>query len=181
MAAGIVQQRLLAEQHVVFHLDRRQWRAQGFHHLAQQPQREVGHADAARLALVTQGHQGFDAAGQVPVLAGPVDVEQVDLLGTQRAQAVLQRLAHGLGRQAIPPYLGGQVNLLARYIAVAQGLADGGFVVIGSGGVDVPVTHFKRLAHGLGALAAGHWPGAQADGGQGQAVTGGEPLHVNSL
>ncbi|MCY1434810.1 hypothetical protein D9M71_508830 [compost metagenome] len=135
----------------------------------------------ARLAFVTQGYQGVDAAGQVPVFAWPVDVEQVDLFGTQRAQAVFQRLTHGVGLQAVPPDLGGQVDLLAWHVAVAQGLADGRFVVIGGGGVDVPVTHFKRLAHGLGAFAASHRPGAQADRGQVEAVTGGEPLHVNSL
>jgi len=181
MLAGVVEQWLLVEQYVVFDLDRRQWRAQFLDHTAQQAEREVGHADAARLALVAQCHQGFDATGQVPVLGGPVDVEQVDLLGAQRPQAVFQRLAHGLGLKAVPPDFGGQVDLLTRHAAVAQGLADSGFVGVGSGGVDVPVTQLQRLVHGAGARVAGHWPGAQADAGQVEAVAGGEPLHENSL
>ncbi len=142
--------------------------------------RDLRQAIAADVALAHEVAHGADGLGQRHVRVQPVQVVEVDVVGLQAAEAVLQRLAQG-GRAAIDQALavlvepqaalGSQVE---RAVAVLQHLADQGLVgaeAIERGGVEVGVARVERaLEHRLGgrpigaiAIGVGQAHAAEAD------------------
>ena len=79
---------------------------------------------------------------------------------------VLQGRVDALGHALVPGVveLGGDPDLLAGHPGSPHALTHLGLVAVGIGCVDVPVAGLERVLDGLGRLAFGRLPCAQADG-----------------
>ena len=85
-----------------------------------------------------------------------MDQEQVDVVGAQAAQGVIDGARGGLVPGVGDPDLGGQEDVLSRQAGGGDGGAHPLLVAIGLGGVDVPVADLEGLEHcALGLLGRG--------------------------
>jgi hypothetical protein len=85
-----------------------------------------------------------------------VDQVQVEGVESEALERRLERPASALLAGVLDPQLGRDEQLVARDAGGADRSADFCFVLVGSGGVDVPVADGERLADGtLGVLRGG--------------------------
>ena len=105
---------------------------------------EVAHADGAELAVAVGLLHGAPGAEHVAVSL--VDEQQVDVVGLQFAQALVDAAGGALLAAVADPHLGGEEDVLAPDAALCDGLADAFFVEIGLYRVDEAVAHLQRVA-----------------------------------
>jgi hypothetical protein len=108
---------------------------------------------------------------------GPVDEEEVDIVGLELLQGVLDGPANVLGTVEVVPDLGADENVLAldRGILleeVADAIANLVLVLVEPGAVQVPVSDLEGLLDGAVGLTGGALAGegTETNGGDGDAV-----------
>ena len=133
--------------------------------LAHQLDVEVADADVARPAARYGLVQRIDLLGQRRLVAGPVQQQQVHVIGAQPRQAFLDR-AQQVGRPVVVhPDLGGQEDLLARHAGLGHATTHVGLVAIDLRGVDVAVAQLQRGPGHAGGVLGRHAEHAQAQRG----------------
>ena len=94
-----------------------------------------------------------------------MDKEEVDVVGAQLLERILNGglglLIAGVGY----PYLACDKNILASYAAVGNSLADGGLVLVGLGRIEETIAHVKGFLNHVFALVAMRQHYAQTDHG----------------
>lgn len=95
--------------------------------------------------------------------AGPVDQIQVDVVGAQVLEGVVNGLGHALVVRVVE--LGGQPDLVAGHAGGLDAVADFLLVAVGGGSVDVAVTSLEGGLDGSVDLVGLGLPRAEADGG----------------
>ena len=112
---------------------------------------EVGDADGAELAGAIGVLHGAPRAGVVS--HGLVEQHEVDVVGAERAQALVDRGGGPLVVHVGDPDLRGHEDLVAGHVALRDGGSHAGFVSVGLRGVDEAVARGERLGHAaLGVL-----------------------------
>lgn len=134
---------------------------------------KVGHANVADLAGADQLLHLAPRVDKVPVLVdlllarhhrrGPVNQVQVDIVGAELGQRVVERRGDALVVDV--EELGGQPDLVARHARVLDARADLGLVAVGGRRVDVAVAGLEGGLDGGGDLVGLGLPGAEANGG----------------
>ena len=101
----------------------------------------------------------------VAVLRGhrPVDEVEVDVLHLEAVQAVAQRALGLVEAVVVVEALGRDEDVVALEARGVDGLADGGLVAVGRGGVDVPVAREQGARGGLGGLFGRHLEDPEAE------------------
>ena len=179
LTAGVVQQwpqRALLEVRVELDLVHSGRNLRGPHDLAEFASEEVRQPDGPRLSAGVRLLQG--APGAHLVAHGPVDQEQVHILGVESPQRILEGLG-GLGLSRAQG-LGDQEDVVAGHavgLGAAQGRADSGLIAIQGGGVDVPVADLERLARAALRDGGIDQIGAVAEHGGGDPFRQGDVLH----
>jgi hypothetical protein len=92
-----------------------------------------------------------------------MDKQQVDVLGAQVAQRLLDLVVHPDRAELGVPELRREEDLVAVAPGVVQTPADLRLVAVGAGGVDVVIAELERVAHGDDAVAAGDLPRPEAE------------------
>jgi hypothetical protein len=92
-----------------------------------------------------------------------VDKNEVDLSEAKPAEASLDRALAGALREAALRHLGGDEKFGPVDAGGADSGADGFFVAIARGGVDVAVARGNRVGDNTGAFGAAERPGAKAN------------------
>jgi len=117
---------------------------------------EVRHADGPGPAVpveLLQSPPGRHEVTAVPGRQRPVDQEQVDVIGAQCLQAVVERPARVVREVVRVAQLGGEEDLAAGHAGLGDRLADFLLVPVRLRGVDMPVADLQGGAHGRGGLA----------------------------
>jgi hypothetical protein len=147
-------QPLLVQVRVVLHLVHADGRHAQRDRLGQASRREVRHAAVPDRTFVDQPRHGGERRRHGNIGVGPMDQEQVEVVGTQFAKRIVRHREDVVVSEPVGAHLGGQEEVGARHDPGAQGCADGRLVLVGRRGVDVPVATFERRLHGLAALVA---------------------------
>ena len=119
-------------------------RGNGFFH---QRDGEVGHTDCSGQALLLGFQQRPHKLGNGHCVVGrwPVNQGQVQMLGAQFFQAVLEAGDQRVLAEVADPDLAGDVQLITGHAALGNGLAHVGFVLINLCGIHGAVTQFKGV------------------------------------
>ena len=141
--------------------------------------RKVGDADVARQALFTGLVQGPDVVGHGHFIIGrrPMHQRQIDVIDPELSPTFLEAIEQCLRLQLIPPYLGGQEDLLARHVALRERLANRALVAIELRGIDMPIPQRQRRGHGIDDVLILEAKGTEADTRQDRALRS----HADSL
>ena len=94
-----------------------------------------------------------------------MDQRKIDPIDAETLQAAFDRALQIAGGDVRGPNFGGQENLVARHPGGTQARPDRRFVLVGGGGIDMPVTGLERARHQPGGRVVAQGPGAEPDGG----------------
>ncbi|MNN34238.1 hypothetical protein D3C81_1480340 [compost metagenome] len=93
-----------------------------------------------------------------------MDQRQINVIGTQLAQAFAQAGQQVVVVEVADPDLGGQEQGFARHRATGQCIAEVGFVVVDLRGVEGAIAQVQRVVYGIGEHLAFQAVSAKADG-----------------
>ena len=93
--------------------------------------------------------------GAIAVTIGLMHQQQVDIVGAQFAQAIIDAYCRTLLAGVADPHLGGDEQLVARDAALLDGSAHTLFILIVLGGVDTAVAHLDGFQHAALAFGRG--------------------------
>src|SRR5438132_9347631 len=94
-----------------------------------------------------------------------MDHIEIDLVEPQLSQAGVERAVERIRRKLIMPDLGGDEELVPVHAGRRDGRADGGFVVVHRGGVDMSVAERDRTLDDRLGIGSRHPEGAEAEAG----------------
>ncbi len=114
VGAKELQHRTLRQEGMVFDLIAQQIGAVPFDRFLQQCDGEVADADVARLALGLDLGQRLQAVAERDLGVGPVDQQQIDMIGPQLFQAFIDRALKIAGSDPLVPDLGREENFVTR-------------------------------------------------------------------
>ncbi|MCY1243200.1 hypothetical protein D9M72_562050 [compost metagenome] len=108
--------------------------------------------------------EGADALGHRHVTAArPVQEKQVDMVGPQLFQALVDRGEEVAMRIFVDPDLGGEEDVGARHAGIVDGFADLGLVAVDLGRVDMVEAELERFRQHPQHVGAGHAEGTEAE------------------
>ena len=106
MGAQKLQHRALRQEGMVLDLIAEQIGAMLFNRFPKQSDREVADADVTRLARSLDFGQRLETVAKRDLGIGPVDQQQIDMIGAQLCQAFIDRALQIAGSDVIVPDLG---------------------------------------------------------------------------
>jgi hypothetical protein len=129
---------------------------------------EIGNADRPRPALVLELHQCLPAVDiAVAARRWPVDEVEVDIVGAEPFEALVEGFQRGIVALRVVPELGGEENVLTVDAGGAHALADAVLVAVDRGRIDMAVAGFERDADRRRGDIVGCLPDAEPDLGDG--------------
>ena len=148
---------------------------------------QVGEASAAEIAHAHSTHlphhQGrFHCAPRTVIVAeGLVHQQEVDVVGAESFQTLVDRSGRFALAGVADPHFGGEKQVLARHAAAANAFAHATFVAIGLRRVDEPVAHFNGIGHTAGRLLIVDLKHAVAQRRHGETIVEFDVLHIRDV
>ena len=137
---------------------------------------KVRDADCAHLAFLIELHHIAPRAEHIAERL--VEQQQVDVVGLQLAQRILDRRARGALAEMLDPHLGGKEDIAAVDARGSDGRAHLLFVEIALRRIDMAIPYLERVAHAALALVLRHLVHAVAQLGHLHAVRKRHVHHV---
>jgi hypothetical protein len=141
---------------------------------------EIADADILHLAGRLDVVERADLLGQRHAAAGPMQKQEIDIIGAQLLQALIDRGQEIGMLVVIDPDLGGEEDIAAGNAGCLNRFADLSLVAIDLRGVDMAETELDRLRHDAQHVRAWHAKRAEAESGDMCAI-GADCLHGNVL
>jgi hypothetical protein len=137
---------------------------------------EITDADMTYLAGLRGGVESCDLVAQRHIRIGPMEQQQVNVVGAQFAETLVDRSGEGALGVVGHPHLGGQEEVRTVKPRCLNALANLLFISIDLGRVDMAEASAERRGNGPQHVLTRHPMRAEAEGGNLRAI-GGDHLH----